>query len=330
MHTPVSSNLSGEPLLEQVVQDYTPNVVLDYSSARDVMYGTIYKVNDSVHCVYTGHSLYLPNNVDPSTYLYMNSSSDGITAEHTYPRSMGASEALGNGYSDMHHIFPARSGVNNARSNLPFGEIVDEQAQAWYFLNQTQSNTPSEKIDLFSERSTTLFEPREDHKGNVARAIFYFFTIYHDAAILSDSTFFETQRATLCNWHELDPVDELEWQRTHQIALYQSNKPNPFVLDCTLAQRSYCPDNTYTCAEIPEEVTTVNPTKQSNIKLFPNPVVNTLHVKSKGPSYIEGYNLLGETIINQQFYDQLELDFSSFATGMYTLVVNGEVHKIVK
>jgi hypothetical protein len=53
-------------------------------------------------------------------------------------------------------------------------------------------------------------------------------------------------KTTLCDWHNYDPVDSLEWERTFAIAKYQDNKANPFVLDCSLAKRAYCP-NLQTC-----------------------------------------------------------------------------------
>ena len=48
-------------------------------------------------------------------------------------------------------------------------------------------------------------------------------------------------RRTLCQWHLADPVDSLEWARSHVISTYQENKANPFVLDCSLARRCFCP-----------------------------------------------------------------------------------------
>lgn len=139
-HIPVFPNLTGDFLLSKLLDDYKTSSVLDYGVARDLMYGTIYNINDSVSCVYSGHKLHLPQGVDPSSYLYMNGSPNGINAEHTYPRSKGADEDNGNAFSDMHHLFPTRAAVNSARSNFPFGEIIDNQTTTWYHLDQSQSN----------------------------------------------------------------------------------------------------------------------------------------------------------------------------------------------
>lgn len=189
----------------------------------------------------------------------MNNSPDGINLEHTYPKSKGSGS--GNAENDMHHLFPTRSPVNTARGNLPFGEINDNETDTWYFLNMTSNSIPSENIDKYSERVTGLFEPQESHKGNVARAMMYFYTMYKEEADLADPMFFESQRSTLCDWHMLDPVDSLEWERTFKIAQYQSNKPNPFVLDSTLMQRSYCSISSVASFDI----------NLLDFKVYPNP-----------------------------------------------------------
>lgn len=325
-HVPVFPDLTGDELLTEVVYEYKPFTVLDYGEARDIMYGTIYNVDDYVSCVYSGHTLYLPPGVDPSTHLYMNGASDGINAEHTYPRSKGADEENGNAYSDMHHLFPVRAAVNTARSNLPFGEIDDNQTTSWYYLNQTQSNIPSTNIDAYSERINGMFEPRESHKGNVARAIFYFYTMYQEDALEADPDFFESQRATLCEWHGNDPVDLAEWERTFMIAGYQDNLPNPFVLDCTLAYRSYCQGFSSDC-----ETTIVNDEpNQPQIRVYPNPVTDELRVVSAGDNALRVVDLLGRIHIEQEFTNEIALDVSSLEKGIYFVWISGTTFRVMK
>ena len=116
-----------------------------------------------------------PNDPNPIGTLIRNGSSSGINTEHTFPQSKGARN--GNARSDMHHLFPARAGVNEARSNYPFGEIKDSRTDRWYYKAITKRSIPTVGIDEYSESIRGLFEPREDHKGNVARAMFYFYTI---------------------------------------------------------------------------------------------------------------------------------------------------------
>ncbi len=300
---PIFPNLEGSELLEKVVESFKPETVLEYGPARDLMYGDIYNVNDTVYGIYTGHALYLPPDVDPSFFLYMNGSDDGINCEHTYPRSKGAAE--GNGHSDMHHLFPSRLGVNAARDHFPFAEINDSQTTNWYFKTTELNHTPSSNIDLYSERIQGRFEPREDQKGNIARAMFYFYSMYNDEAMAADPTYFEGQRETLCQWHYLDPADALEWERTNTIATYQDDKPNPFILDCTLASRAYCEGISGDCPDFPLSTSSTGSASKNTLRVFPNPTISTVNVSIvlETPSSIQLslYDKLGRRITTTEF-----------------------------
>lgn len=315
-------NLSGSALREAVAADYKPLFVLDYGEARDVMYGEIYNLNDTVYCVYTGHGLYLPQGVDPSTHLYMSASTNGINAEHTYPQSKGANEDNGNPHSDLHHIFPTRTGVNSARGNSPFAEISDNETDNWYFKTLIANDVPSTNKDAYSERKNGFFEPREDHKGNVTRAIFYFYTMYKAEALDADPLFFEAQRETLCDWHLADPVDDLEIDRTYQIAGYQDDLPNPFVVDETLAIRSFC-TNYVVSVDKPED-------SEALVSIFPNPVIDLLTVDFSGKHHLLLTDILGRRVYETDFNNQMSLDFSQFQKGTYILHLEGKTYKIVK
>lgn len=258
-------------LINKLVQNFKPATVLDYSNARLKMYQEIYNVHDSVSCVYTNHTLYLsPASSDPIGYLSKNGNANGINCEHSFPQSKGADN--GNARSDMHHLFPARAAVNEARSNYPFGEIMDQKTDEWFYKSFVQSTIPTQSIDEYSESINGLFEPREDHKGNVARAIFYFFTMYE---LQADRSFFESMRTTLCDWNLKDPTDSLEWTRTYLIAKYQDQKPNPFILDCSLAKRTYC-NQSSNCSQISATKSFDN----INLSISPNPFNAFIEVRT--------------------------------------------------
>jgi endonuclease I len=240
-YQPVLPGQEGQELLGNLVADYKPPVLLSSSFARDTLFARIYSYNDSLTCVYTGYKIWLNPNEDPTQDAF----AKGINTEHTFPQSLGA---MNQAEGDMHHLYPTREGVNADRGNLPFADIPDSQTEDWYYLAQETSSIPGASvIDRYSERKSGFFEPREEHKGNVARAMFYFYTMYKAQADAANQTFFESQRQTLCAWHLLDPVDGPEWNRTWRIAEYQSGKPNPFVLDCTLPERCYCADFNQPC-----------------------------------------------------------------------------------
>lgn len=248
-----------------MVEEYKP-VPLPQSTARDIIFGEIYSGNDSLTCVYSGTTIYLDPSLDPTEAAF--NSPAQINTEHTYPKSLG-SEGIPEG--DMHHIYATRSDVNNDRGNLPFGEIPDEQTESWYYLATETSTIPTSNIDLYSERGLGLFEPPEAHKGNVARAMMYFYTMYRPQADAADPNFFNLQKEDLCAWHLLDPVDQAEWSRSWGMANHQQGKPNPFVVDCTLPERTYC-------GEFGQNCTPVNTTEAeadlpfSLLGISPNPI----------------------------------------------------------
>ena len=298
-HTPVLPGMSGQILLDGLVEDYKPLTVLDYGNARDSMFANVYSYNDSLTCVYTGHTIYLDPDLDPTTAAFMNGGDNGINTEHSWPQSLGASS--GDPKSNIYHLFPTRIDVNADRASSPFSDIQDSQTEEWYYLGQSQSSIPSQStIDLYSERLGNLFEPREDHKGDVARAMFYFYTMYKTEADNADPNFFETQRVTLCNWHLQDPVDEKEWERNIKIATYQSGKENPFILDCTLLERCYCEDQNQFCTPITLGANGAEPMAYKLEQNYPNPFVENTSIKYQLDKdfdvHLVVYNVLGQVV----------------------------------
>ena len=277
-------DLEGNQLWSAVVDEYKPRFVELYTPAREILYTEIFNIHDTVHTIYTDHQVYLPPSEEyPINYVALNGTANGISAEHIYPRSKGAKEEYGNAFSDMHNLAPARWEVNEARSNFYFAEILDTQTDAWFYRDQKLTNTSSlsnESIKNYSEvdiypNNFGYFEPRESVKGDIARSVFYFYTMYRTEAIESDSTFFKNMREDLCQWHHQDPVDDTEWNRTVKISSYQDDKMNPFILDCGLANRLYCPENPPSCQDL--STTTIETEFQIKeqfepiIKILPNP-----------------------------------------------------------
>ena len=227
----IGDGLYEEELINFLRANYKTSTTLGYTAARDTMYLRIDRFDGQVKGIYTNYAVDLPDTgVDPSTHLYEN----GINCEHVWPRSMYEGEEPLK--SDMHALRPCKDNVNSARNNKPFNEVVDAETITWYWQDSQTSSIPSSNIDEYSENHGSYFEPREDRKGDIARTMFYFYTMYSEVA---DDDFFEGQKEVLKTWHELDSADEEEIIRTWQIADYQENKPNPFILDATLVERAY-------------------------------------------------------------------------------------------
>lgn len=296
--TPVFQNLDGTALYQAVLGTYKPIVVLDYSNARDTLFAKVLAIDDdSLRCIYSGHTLYLDPTQNPRQYVYLGGSTLGMNTEHAYPQSKGAS--TGNARSDMHHLYPTRIPVNEARGSLPFAEIPDQQTQKWFYKAQVFTSIPAQNKDLYSESTTTAFEPRESVKGDIARAIFYFYTMYTAEALAADQNFFNIQRTTLCQWHDQDRADSVELIKTLRIAPYQENKPNPFVLDCTLARRMYCPELSLNC-----QITATNSPEKAPLQLrvSPNPMrgdgLVEMHLPFSGEVRFRLVSMLGLEIAN--------------------------------
>lgn len=231
--------LTGEPLVEALREAYTPTHLLNDTQVKDTLYARIFATDDTVHCIYSGLGRYLPPGADPSQWLYGNGTEVGsMNLEHSWPQAKGAGEGTG-GNTNMYHLYPSRSAINSDRGDLPYGEINDTQTTRWYFQDQEMTSKPASNIDAYSEYINGMFEPRESVKGDIARGMFYFWTIYRDDAEAADPLFFQNQLSTLCQWHQQDPVDAAEQLRNDRIASYQG-KPNPFILDCSLVMRAYC------------------------------------------------------------------------------------------
>ena len=230
----IGDGLYEDELIDFLQENYKTSTTLGYTMARDTMYLRIDRIDGQVKGIYTNYSLTLPDGVDPSAHLYQNGSNNGINCEHVWPQSLyEGGEPI---KSDMHALRPCKNNVNTSRGNKPFGENPDSQTDTWYWLSQSQTSIPTSNIDEYSESETEYFEPREDRKGDIARTMFYFYTMYSEVA---DGAFFEGQKEVLKTWHELDSADEEEIIRTWQISFYQQNKPNPFILDETLIERAY-------------------------------------------------------------------------------------------
>jgi endonuclease I len=240
--TQIFPELTGQELLDALVQEYKSTTVLGYDSAREEMYGNIDNVDGFVEGIYTGYQ----GEIDPNGGNVRSQANDvSINAEHSWPQSKGASS--GNANSDMHHLYPAYASANSSRGNHPFYEIPDTETDSWWRLDQSSSTADGSIIDEYSERDNShpnqnysaRWEPRESVEGDIARSMFYFYTMYKTEADNADPIFFEIQKDFLRSWNTLDSVSTKEYNRTCAIAPFQGDKVNPFVIDPTLVERAF-------------------------------------------------------------------------------------------
>lgn len=140
-----------------------------------------------------------------------------FNTEHTWPQSK-FNETMNEEVqkTDLHHLYPTTNKINAERGNLPYANIGIESPKK-LSCDASKLGSP------IGYAKGLYFEPPNEHKGNVARAMFYFSVRYNmniDAV----------QEIFLKFWHMLDPVDDVERSRNDQIAEVQRNR-NPFIDD---------------------------------------------------------------------------------------------------
>ena len=232
----IFEGLTGNQLLDSLAVHYYPKTVLNYNNARDQMFSYIYNEDGVVYCIYTGDTILIDEG-EPNPRTIANNHSPNWNTEHIYPQSKGAQSGFSN--SDLHHLQPTRADVNSSRGNSPFGFVPDELVSNWWGPDGSQTTQPAGDLSLYSRAmGSSRFQPRHEMKGNSARAVFYFFTVYRDQAIEADPSFFSSMMEDLRVFHNENQVNLLEAERNEAIALIQGNI-NPFILDTTLVRRAY-------------------------------------------------------------------------------------------
>lgn len=200
-----TQNLWDSELKEALLALISNQTVLTYTPARDRMFETIDDPagNDTIECVYSGRRIHAATRLQAQ--------SQSFNTEHTWPQSKFNSEEPMQ--SDLHHLFPTDSAANTARSNLPFAPVI---SNITYSVGGSKAG--------FSPNGVPAFEPRDVHKGDAARAMFYFVLRYGNRGSFLD----QLQEIYLRSWYALDPVSQKERDRNNAIDLFQHNR-NPFV-----------------------------------------------------------------------------------------------------
>ncbi len=234
----IAPQLHDSLLIEYLRNNYYPSNPKNYDPARDYMYQTLdVDDTDSLTGVYTGLRAKADGTRTPSNGAL------SFNTEHSWPQSFYNENEPMRG--DIHHLYPVWSSANSSRNNNPFAEIDDNLTTSWwYWKNGSKLETiPTSNIDEYSEYYNSSFEPRESHKGNAARSMFYFWTLYQTNTHIENDeydnqAFFDGMKETLYQWHKQDPVDAAELDRSLAIETFQGNR-NPFIHDTSLVRRSF-------------------------------------------------------------------------------------------
>ncbi|MGB3949295.1 MAG: endonuclease [Bacteroidia bacterium] len=151
----------------------------------------------------------------------------GFSREHTFAHNWmptNPAQELPE-YEDYHHLFPTNQDDANAvRSNNPLGEVV----------NVTSSYLGCKYGQ--DAHGNNVFEPRDEHKGDAARAMMYVATCYTTVGgnswafpnPISNTIPYGQDQNILKTWNYQDPPDAWEIARNDFIESIQGNR-NPFV-----------------------------------------------------------------------------------------------------
>ena len=154
---------------------------------------------------------------------------DCYNREHLVPQStFNSASPMKN---DYFHVVPSDGAVNGARGSFPFGEVTNP--------NYTSTNGSKRGSNTFPGYTGIVFEPIDEFKGDIARAVLYFAIRYEDEfssswrtnEVLADNPqdfFVDWYLALLLSWHLNDPVSEREIDRNNNGYQFQSNR-NPLI-----------------------------------------------------------------------------------------------------
>ncbi|MCA0132205.1 endonuclease [Winogradskyella alexanderae] len=239
----------------------------DTHSDLNVTGGTNYENDGTILDFYSEN----PIGADPYNYTHdiinqcgnQTAEGDCYNREHLVPQSSFNSAFPMQ--SDIHHVIPTDGRVNNFRGSLPFGIVDISDPDLWTSLNGSKRGNSD-----VSGYSGDMFEPIDEFKGDIARALLYFAVRYEDTVDgytsfdmfngTNDEVFFTWAIDLLLDWHNnVDPVDQREIDRNNEAYNFQGNA-NPFVDHPEYASMIWNPSPDTEAPTAPTNLMAANPT----------------------------------------------------------------------
>ncbi|MEN8839042.1 MAG: endonuclease [Flavobacteriales bacterium] len=256
-----------------------------------------------------------------------------ISREHTYPQSWMPTygDQTKPEYNDYHNLYPVHQNSANAvRSNKPLGKVVT-----------VISSYGGAKYGL-DHRGKQVYEPRDSHKGNAARAIFYMAAAYNSVdgnswtlpdPIDAFTVPYSQEEDILKKWHWMDPVDEQEMARNDYIESLQNNR-NPFIDSMNYACYIDFKTMTKETNAGPCLTNTISLEEKSSVLdmvIFPNPTSHALTIQyalnQPEEMTLSIFNTLGVLVkigvIEGQERGYETIDVSGLKAGIYQVRISG-------
>lgn len=190
-----------------------PVMSYDYESARKLLFGSIHLTEQqgsfAIEPLYCGNKV-LHKSIGVLQIPY----GSGLNCEHIWPKSRFDQPKNSGPYklmlSDLHHLYPAYATVNSTRGSNRFG-VPSKPHKISGCSNNMEG--PGDYGHLFY--------PRQEVRGDIARATFYFSIRY---GLEID----DREEQTLREWNALDPVSSFEVHKNNLVYRSQGNR-NPFI-----------------------------------------------------------------------------------------------------
>lgn len=257
-----------------------------------------------------------------------------FSREHTWCHSWmpSYSSTSVNEYSDQHHLFPINQTQANAvRSNHPLGEVV------------TVISSYLEGSYGYDASGNLVYEPRNSHKGDAARALFYMSVRYDGVSgrnwkfnYLNGTTLPALSEdpqdlTTLQTWNDADPPDNYEIARNDYIQSIQQNR-NPFVDNPSWTDYINFDDLSY-IAHKTEPGLSPPVVKTLSLEAYPVPFSDELQVSVLSPreeaGTVEIYSALGNLVSQESWSlvvgeNHISLPAATLPSGWYVVRVSTE------
>jgi hypothetical protein len=278
--------------------------VMSQFEVKDTLNGQSY-----VTCCYSGENKVFN---DPFDW-----SDNDFSREHTYAHSwmptFPCNDPEEEEYADQHNLYPANlPNANTPRSNLPLEDITG--STVFTYLEGSVG---------YNDNNQLVYEPRESHKGNAARAIMYMATCYNGINGSNWSIPSNQGPVTLRNWHFNDLPDNYEIARHEFIYNLQGNR-NPFIdsvdFACFVDFQQMTYDN-----DLCENIGLLE-IMENNFSVFPIPAkheiyaqINGLNISSFKLTNTAGKILMEESNLNVPV---LKINSTNLSKGTYILSVS--------
>lgn len=286
--------------------DYDDYVIKYFASRDTTMNRRV------VTCVYSGE-----NRIYTEPFDF---TANGYSREHTFCHSWMPTWPADNlpEYNDYHHLFPTnQDDVNALRSNFPLGKVVNVTNT---YLGAKYGTDANGKI---------VYEPRDQHKGDAARAMMYEAICYTTVSgnswafpsNISGTIPYGQDQNILKEWNLADLPDNWEIARNDYIDSLQGNR-NPFVDNYNYACYIDFSNMTYYANGCDMDVNNLTDDK---LLVSPNPSNDKVQIRLNG-GVILNYSVVdlqGREVAKAENVNatNLTLDVANYNAGSYIVKV---------